>query len=609
MKKIVALLLCVAMLASGLSVIGYADENRAEYPIIFVTGIGQSSSYLYASVEDKEADIAENSTDRAIADWNLLCNDFSFAFKEVSTYINILLVLGGLLGTLASGQNIVPSHACDNIVKSLFRYNTVDKNGELPDVMYTPCYQCSVADMTPEQRDTFYRRIPCQDVIGDLSEESLYVFNYSAFSATYNNSENLSKFIDIVLDQYYEEGDENKKVVLVPMSMGASVVEAYLQTHGTEGKVARVVSIVGAWYGSEIIADLVEKKYAADAPNKVYNGIVADLIGEPWGYLVNIVLRIFPKATLRSIIDEVVGSLDENLIYKTPSLMVMIPYTRYDAIRTNILSKNSDLAYVMAQTDKFMESQKNLKTTLTTLNKDYGVEFYYIAGYGMEFGGYSSDYEFFQFMESSTSTNSDEIIQIESTATGATSVTAGTQFTTDYLKKANAKYISPDKSVDISTCFFPNHVWLFQGQKHELENNNTALKIAFGAALGEITDNTQFEDTYPIFNESRDVKKLTRDYIPALEKWLEINTPTADQQQLIDKNTAAVNAMLDSTHNDRDADDAVISSYFDMLVSLGVYEAPAEQSTFDKILNGALKGLNDIVFGIFGAKGFPDFKI
>lgn len=606
MKKIVALLLCVAMLASCFAVIGSAEENRADYPIIFVTGIGQSSSYLYASVEDKEADIADNSTDRAIADWNLLCNDFSFAFSEVDTYVNILLIVGGLLGSLASGQNIVPSHACDNIVQSLFRYNTVDENGELPEVMYTPCYDISVAEMTEEQKNTFYKRIPCQDVIGDLSEESLYVFNYSAFSATYNNSEALAKYIDKITSEYqYAEGVE-KRVVLVPMSMGASVVEAYLQTHGTEDKVARVVSIVGAWYGSDIIADLVEKKYASDAPDKVYNGIVADLIGEPWGYAVNVVLRLFPKATLRSIIDEVVGAIDENLIYKTPSLMVMIPYYRYDAIRTNILAKNKDLAYVMAQTDKFMEAQKNLKTILKDLNENHGVEFYYIAGYGMEFGGYSSDYEFFQFMNSSTTTNSDEIIQIESTATGATSVTAGKQFDAAYLKDKEAKYISPDKSVDVSTCFFPNHVWLFQGQKHELENNNTALKIAFAVALGEIKDNEEQIDTYPIFNESRDVKKLTRDYIPALKKWLETNTPTAEQQALIEKNTADVNEMLNRTINDRDVDDNIITNYYKMLVTLGVYEAPAEQGTFDKILNGAMKGINDVVYAIFGAKGFSD---
>jgi hypothetical protein len=46
-----------------------------------------------------------------------------------------------------------------------------------------------------------------------------------------------------------------------------------------------------------------------------------------------------------------------------------------------------------------------------------------------------------------------------------------------------------------------------------------------------------------------------------------------------------------------------------MLVEIGVYEPETEPSDAEKVLNFGLKGLNDIVYLVFGAKGFVDFRI
>lgn len=611
MKKFISILLCVAMLVSTLAVFGAAQENDAqlltvadsveqaaeagalgegEYPIVFVTGIGQSYSYLY----DADGNVQ--------ARWNLFCNDFSFMWTEVGTYITILRIVSGVFLSLAIGKNVISKDALDDLVNSLFRYNIIDKNGALPSNVVTPLYECSVADMTEEAKESFYRTIPCKDVIGDLGEENLYCFNYSAFSFTYNNAANLDRFInETVLEQTNAE-----KVVLIPMSMGASVVSAYLQDYGRSAKVARVVSIVGAWDGSDVFADLIELKYAENAPEMVYNGLVAELVGEPWGYLVNVVIRIFPKAVLRSIIDEALNSLVENLVLKTPSLLALIPRDRYQAIRSSRLEGNSELEYIMRQTDKYYQAQTNLESYMNELNSDYGVEFFFIAGYGLGFGGFSSDYSFFQFLRSAAQTNSDEIIQVSSTVPGASFVTAGSQFDSAYLASHDARYISPDKSVDVSTSFFPDRAWLFCGQKHELENNNTALKLALSIARGEITRVSDEPEAFPQFNESRDLKKLVRNYIPDLNKWLESNAPTAEQQALIDANTAAVNSMMARTVNDREADDEIIADYYNMLVELGIYSAPSQPSAGDVFLNNALKSMSDNAYKIFGAKGFVD---
>lgn len=678
-KRFLSVVLCVCLIASTATIFGSAassdakstlpETNDEQLPIIFVTGIGQSYSYFYESVDDakeyytlleqakKDPSIIE--TDGSKTRWNLFCNDFSFAFKEVGTYFAIIPVVFGLLGSVC-GINLIPEKCVDKIITTLFRYNLIDEKGQLPENVITPRCPYPVSQYTTEQRSNFYRSIPCKDFVGDIGEDNLYCYNYSAFSFTYDNAAGLDDFIEnAVLPQTGKD-----KVVLIPMSMGASVVSMYLQEYGTKGRVERVVSIVGAWDGSDVFADLIECKFAPDAPEKLYNGVLANLIGEPWGYLVNGVIRIFPKKTLRSIIDEILGSLVDNFVMKTPSLLALVPHDRYPAIRAAKLEGHDDLAYIMEMTDHYYEWQKDLENNLKKLNEDVGTEFYYIAGYDLGFGGYfETDYEFFRFFNSADITNSDEIIQISSTATGATYVTPGQKVEA----KGDAKYVSPDGSVDLSTCYFPDHVWLFEGQKHELENNNIALRLALDLANGKITSVDDENNIYPRFNSDRNLKKLNRDYLPAFYAYVAakaVEKLTAEQQKVVadfkadsknaDNNNALYNLLVElgvyadgarkpdasdmnddlntylgSTYAkdyvtdeqyskykdvldmkervvaDFDADKEVIDAFYDMIASLGIKEPRAEESepsTITKIFSA----MNDATYKVFGAKGFVD---
>ena len=66
-KKIISIILCLSIISGAVAVSAFAADtesadgdfvSEAEYPIIFVTGIGQSYSYLYETEEDAQADIA-----------------------------------------------------------------------------------------------------------------------------------------------------------------------------------------------------------------------------------------------------------------------------------------------------------------------------------------------------------------------------------------------------------------------------------------------------------------------------------------------------------------------------------------------------------------------
>ena len=178
-----------------------------------------------------------------------------------------------------------------------------------------------------------------------------------------------------------------------------------------------MVSIVVCWKGSDVVYDLIMKNYADNSPDLFYNGIIGDMVGEPWGYVVNLALRLFSKQALRNFIDEALTVFVEELFFDAPSLCALVPDDKYDEVRPLIKSE-----VVRAEADAYHEAQVTLKDRMAALEAR-GVTFSFIAGYGLPYGAITSDYKVFGFMHSAENTNSDEIINVESTVPGTVSVT------------------------------------------------------------------------------------------------------------------------------------------------------------------------------------------
>ncbi|MBR2315943.1 MAG: hypothetical protein IKA56_04800 [Clostridia bacterium] len=639
MKKIIAILLTVAMLIP--MALAPSSAAKADTPvktaadmesafaegenslIVFVTGIGQSNSYLFdesyvqedafekGTLQDYENYAPLIAEGKYITNWNIF-NSFDENISQAGSIKNIASVLIRFLVSSFGRKNVIKQEEINELIRSLFRFNLVDENGNSNERVVTPRYVMPVSsypgaydengEYYSEAKDRFYSSIPCKDIaqekFGENFEDYLYVFNYSAFSYTSKNVEGLHSFIEtIVADNKVGAKD----VVLVPMSMGASVVTAYMDAYPTtkENHIRRVVSIVGAWDGSDVVADLLARDYCDNSADLFYNGLIADLVGEPWGYLINIVLRIFPKQSLRNFIDMALEGIATELFCSTPSLCNLIPVDRYDDLSYLIKSP-----VVKAEADKFQKAKKNVNDTIASLERE-GVTFSYISGYGLPFGAITSDYSMFGFMKNAPLTNSDEIINIDSTAPGTSFVAAGTKFA-----DTEGRILSPDGSLDISTTYRKDASWFFFEQKHELEYNNTALSLALALATGEIKtvadcDNPAEDEYYfPQFNGARNLKPLTRSYLPDLERYCKETgyVLTAEQEAVL----AKAQAMTESTVNDYEADNAVMDEVEEMLIEIGVYKADAEPDFFTAILGKVLKAANDAIYKIFGAKGFLD---
>ncbi len=642
MKKFIAIILSIALLVP-LAVIPAnaqqttnkittqeSDDMESAFAegtnslVVFVTGIGQSYSYLFdesyiqegafenGTLQDFENYAPLIAEGKYNSRWNLF-NSFDEAFSDSSTITTLVGAVFELLFSSVIRYNIIDQNKVDKLVRDLFRFNIVDENGNANPRVVTPRYAIPVSEFPgvtdengnfeSEAKNRFYSSIPCKDIalekFGENFEDYLYVFNYNAFSYTSKNVDALHEFVEKIIA---ENKVGAKDIVLVPMSMGASVVTAYMDAYPTvaQNHIRRVVSIVGAWDGSDVVADLLMRRFCDESADLFYNGLLSDLIGEPWGYLVNIALRLFPKHILRGFVDMALSAIATELFCATPSLCNLIPVDQYDEISPLIKS-----SVVKAEADNFQQAKKRLNTTMANLEAE-GVTFSFISGYGLPFGAITSDYSAFGFMKSASLTNSDEIINIDSTAPGTSYVTYGTKF-----EDTEGRELSPDGSLDISTTYRKESSWFFYQQKHELEYNNTAIALALELATGNIKtvadcDNPDEDEFYfPQFNGARNLKSYKRNWLPDLERYCDETgyVLTTEHKEIL----ARADAMTENTINNPEVDEPILQDVHDMLVEIGVYAAEEEPGFFDEALNKALKGANDITYKIFGAKGFFDF--
>ncbi len=642
MKKFIAVMLVVALLMSMALIPSTASEKTEPNVtvsdmesvfadgenslIVFVTGIGQSYSYLFdesyteegafenGTLQDYENYASLIAEGKYQTRWNLF-NSFDEALSDEKTIATIAKLVGDLLTSAVMKNCIIKQDDINTLLRSLFRFNLVDENGNSNPRVVTPRYTRPVSEypwamgedgeMRSEARERFFSSIPCEDIakekFGENYEDYLYCFNYCAFSYTSKNVEGLHEFIETIVANNKVGA---KDVVLVPMSMGASITTAYLDAYPTkaENHIKRVIGIVGAWDGTEVIADMLTQSYCDMSADLFYNGLISDLVGEPWGYLVNVALRALPKQVLRDFIDMALRGLSTEIFGTTPSLSNMAPLARYEEVMaTNFIT--SDV--VRKEVDEFYEAKSRLHENIANLQAE-GVSFSFIAGYGLTFGACTPDYSLFGFLKSAPTTNSDEIINIDSTAPGTSFVPYGTKF-----EDTEGRELSPDGSLDISTCLYKDTTWYFYEQKHELEHNNTALSLALNLATGHVTtvdscDDPDGEYYYPQFNGARNLKPL-KWYKEDLERYCDETgyVLTAEQEAILKE----ADEMTKRTVNDFEKDNEIIDKVHDMLVEIGVYEPESEPSDVEKVLHVALKGLNDVTYIIFGAKGFVDFEL
>lgn len=106
---------------------------------------------------------------------------------------------------------------------------------------------------------------------------------------------------------------------------------------------------------------------------------------------------------------------------------------------------------------------------------------------------------------------SDSLVSLEHATMGATCAKIGQTLSDDYIAdrvaEGNGKYISPDKMVDLSTCYAPDKTWIFKNAHHNVAEETMSVIKAFLNGDYETVDSVQAKYGYSQFNVYDDATK------------------------------------------------------------------------------------------------------
>lgn len=324
-RKIISVILCVAMVftMSAVAITAYAKDDVT--PVVFIPGIGQSQTYKY------------DDDGNEVASWNMLHVNTDFASFSIFDWVKMLRLVAGLVTTIIVQRDVVSESAVKGALESFVDHLRND-DGTFVNNVVTPNYPCPISGYNEDARSIFDRRIPCQALVDEIGEDNVYCYNYSIFSNTFENAEGLNDYIeDVVLPQTGSD-----KVILVPMSMGASVVNNYLNLYPDSGRIEKIISVVGAWQGSDVFADLMLADFDENAPDMVYTDAIQQIgVDAMTGSLINIAVRILPKQEVDNLLYDIISAFVKTLIVPNTSLISLCPPDRYESSQTDIFRARS----------------------------------------------------------------------------------------------------------------------------------------------------------------------------------------------------------------------------------------------------------------------------
>ncbi len=602
-KRVISVILCVAMLVS-MGAVGASAATKTECegecgvsPVVILPGINHSPTYLYDENDEPYLD-----SNGGHVGGTLLILELSKLWGTLPA-----LVLS-LLSTIALQHSIGLEKAAYNAAKAAFWVQECDNDGNYVNNLQTQRWNHPISEMTPDDKDWLYRMIPLQRVEEAIGGDHIYMFTFNLVGDPIQSAAELDEYIDMVKEQTGHD-----KVTLLPVSLGGTILTAYLNEYG-HGDLDQIVNVVACLNGTDIVADMMDRKWNL-ADEYLYHEFIPPILGEDatLGYLINIVLHIIPRSGIDSILTGAISAILDSMMINCPQIWAMIPSYRYDALAERYLGDPAK-AKLKEKTDRFQDARLNLEKNILAAVDD-GVRVNTIAASNLDFG--EQDYTFFAIVASAKDYNSDGIINLESTTIGATGA-AGDQTLADVEYTKNTKcsnpdhnHISSDNMVDVSTAVLPENTWIFLEQHHEVGNNDVVLNLVQAIIEGKVSNVNDDPENYPQFNYSCNTKYIRRWRIPDAQDLL---TNEEDEFELTPEQVAELEAaiakseeVLASTVVDQEKIKEAEDEINAVLAKYGKYSYPEEPSAAEAFFGKALEGTSKFLVDTIGGGSLVDW--
>ncbi len=481
MKKFVSFFLVLTILFAVMSPMSFAADVKVKdmTPIVYIRGNGE------AIYDENGDEIPVEFQD--LFDKNIVSDEEGITKEKlIESCANILLpfLAEGLL--MDKWDNY--GKALYDEFSPLFEKATLDGNGN-------PKYGTGVSPKVLAKSEYNAANIDFKDpdVLG-YYRLGQYDFCYDWRLSPYDHVDRLHEYILTVM-----ETTGSDSICIAARCLGGSLLHAYLDVYGHLGHVKRVFYGEVLANGSAYVSQCFSGKFDFNAQHlQVYlkhmeanNQIeFTDLVSEIVTKSMDLLVQTNVVGTVLGGLDELYGKLYQALI---PALLLstgMATMPNYWAsVYEEDMDEALDLVFGKEGTErreeytglieKIQRYRKNITSDLTDfydrISKDYGIEVGVFAKYGYLSMPIIEDYDEL----------SDSLIGLKDASFGATCSTAKTTLSDKYINARiaenpeNAKYISPDRMVDLSTAYFPETTWIVKNSVHSTSQIFDELSVHF----------------------------------------------------------------------------------------------------------------------------------
>lgn len=597
-KKVISVILAALMVFSAIGVVSFAEEDAMDYTNELITAATGSDEKVATIILPGigQSDSTYVKEDGSTVSGGLVLLDSEAIAGPVVTKLALPLLAS--IATRTAALNL--QDAAYEVISDLFYIQASDKDGTGREELILTRYPYALSQYSEDDHGWFYRMFPMEPVVEAMAEkygaadpsynpeDYIYLSTFQLIGNPYDSAKELKDFIGMVKEQ---TGCE--KVNLVPISLGGTILTAYLQLiqeeyNGDFSDINKIINIVACLNGTDLFSDFFDRKWnlADEFLYDEYIDLIVEANGmQPYmGGLIKIALKIIPKPALYAILSGAIEGLLDNMFVNCPQFWAMVTKERYEGLADRYLV-GEEYALLRSKTDWFQNARVNLINNLNYVKGNYGVVTYSVAAYGLQFT--DGEYNFFGIAGSSATTNSDGIINISSASLGASYVVPGAVY-------EGAVMPSPDGELDISTCAFPNTTWFFKNQHHEVGRNDVILKLLGQILVGEITD-VNSSANFPQFNYGRVTRNLTRDgwlmdqaaEVIANEEGLYTQEQIDTVKPVYEKAVAMLDKTVLNENSAKEAED-MIKELNDALACTGLTSVEAGPSFIDNLLNKVL---------------------
>lgn len=418
-SKVLSLLLALLIAFTTVSIAFAAKEPEQTCPVILIPGF--TSSDVYDNIEDPDTRVDFPSTDDII---DIVTQEF----------------IPGLLNYAVDRDTDKLVVRVTSRINEIFAYWFNEPTGEAK----------KGSGIIPQK-------------LTDVTATSRLTFSYDWRGDPVKIADELNEYIETVCKL---SGCD--KVAIGGHSLGTTIALSYLTKYGNK-RVSALVLDSPACNGVALIGNVLTGKVNLDADGIAY--YLKEILGENEYYaLIASIVDIFKAAGVLELFtrfaDEIIEALAPAVYRETvapllggwPTLWSMLPDSDVEAAKAYIFGdilKSEDRSVLIGKLDNYNNTVR--------ANRNKTLKSYNAVGKLAIISRYFSQTI---PLRGSADLIGDTIIETKSTSFGATTAPIGEYFSDEYLKGKNAKYISPDKTVDASTCLFPEQTWFIRGSGH-----------------------------------------------------------------------------------------------------------------------------------------------